>query len=186
MKRLREVCRLALAAAALSIAVTASVCRAENSPNPEESFVSCGSRDSCFDSLLEHLLTWPKQEQKPDQDNGEPPKEEPLESDRPDFTDSPKTVGRGRLQIESGYQFTRGIEGDLGNNAHDLPELLVQYGVAERLELRFAWDPGFVFDRQFDAGLGRVLSENGGSDIEMDLSMPWRNKIIGGPNRASS
>ena len=86
-------------------------------------------------------------------------KEEPLESDRPDFTESSTTVGYRRLQIESGYTYTQAIAGDPTHDAHDLPELLVRYGVAERLELRVAWDEGMVFDRCTDRNSGRVVTD---------------------------
>ncbi len=32
--------------------------------------------------------------------------DKPLETDRPDFTESPKTVGRGVVQLEGGYTYT--------------------------------------------------------------------------------
>lgn len=142
---------------------------AENSTN------SSSSAACCDDSLLARLLNWPKTEKKNDKDedakddsgNGDDDKQEPLESDRPNFTDSPATVGRDVLQFEGGYQYTRGIAGDRTHSANDLPELLIRYGVAERLELRVAWDPGFVFDRQFDPVAGRTIFDNGGSDMEL-------------------
>jgi hypothetical protein len=139
-------------------------------------------------SLLHRLLTWPKKEdtdekadgndsaEKTDKDKGgnkeeqhdeeEKDKEEPLESDRPDFTESSTTVGYRRLQIESGYTFTQAIAGDPSHNSHDLPELLVRYGLAERLELRVAWDEGIVFDRYIDRTSGRVVTESGSSDMD--------------------
>ncbi len=144
-------------------------------------------------SLLHRLLTWPKKEDKSEKaekndnaeakdqgnkenegeqndkekkDEEEENKEEPLESDRPDFTDSSTTVGYRRLQIESGYTFTQGIGGDPTHDAHDLPELLVRYGLAERLELRVAWDEGIVFDRYTDRNSGRVVSQSGSTDMD--------------------
>lgn len=135
---------------------------------------SARSAACCDDSLLARLLNWPEADKKKDEPGGDnengsdsAEKEEPLESDRPDFTDSPATVGRGRVQIESGYQFTSGIGGDRTHSAHDLPELLIRYGLAERLELRVAWNPGFVFDRQFDPVAGRTVIDNGGTDMEL-------------------
>jgi Putative MetA-pathway of phenol degradation len=151
----------------LSIAVTESSRAAENSTNSEISFLSDRPTVTDCRPLLDRLLTWPEKEKKAEGEGDEEAKEEPLESDRPNFTDSPATVGRGRLQIESGYQFTHAIAGDPTHNAHDLPELLVRYGVAERLELRVAWDPGFVFDRHADPNSGRIVTENGGSDMEL-------------------
>ena len=59
-------------------------------------------------------------------------KAEPIEADRPSFTNGPAVVPRGRLQVESGltYQSSRG--------AHDLsgPEAVLRYGLREDLELR--------------------------------------------------
>lgn len=101
-----------------------------------------------------------------DEKEDEEAKEEPLESDRPDFTEASTTVGYERLQIEAGYRYTLGKDGEPGHNTHDLPELLVRYGLAERLELRIAWDEGMVFDRSVDRALGRVITDTGSTDVE--------------------
>ena len=76
-------------------------------------------------------------------------------------------MGYRRFQIESGYTYTQAIGGDPTHDAHDLPELLVRYGVAERLELRLAWDEGFVFDRYTDRNSGRVVRDNGSTDLHV-------------------
>jgi hypothetical protein len=122
--------------------------------------------------ILTWLFTWSdKQPDKEDADEGEQKeqqeetKEEPLESDRPDFTESSTTVGRKRLQIESGYRFTQAKDGDRGDNSHDLPELLVRYGVAERLEVRVAWDEGMVFERNTNPSSGRTVTSDGSTDL---------------------
>jgi hypothetical protein len=119
-------------------------------------------------SLPQRLLTWPEKEGDKEGDQKEA-EEEPLESDRPDFTECSTTVGYRRLQIESGYTFTHGIAGDGTHNAHDLPELLVRYGVAERLELRLAWDEGMVFDSRRDRDSGRLLTVAGSTDVEFGI-----------------
>ena len=129
------------------------------------------------DSLMRRLLTWPKDEgdkekqgaenrDEGNNDEEKKEKDEPLESDRPDFTNTPTTVGYRRFQIESGYTYTLAIRGDPTHDAHDLPELLVRYGVAERLELRVVWDEGMVFDRYTDRTSGRVVTENGSTDVD--------------------
>jgi len=69
--------------------------------------------------------------------------EEPLVTDRPDFTESALTVGRGRLQVEGGYTFTK--KGD--DNNHSLGELLLRLGLLERLEARLGINPLSVVDR---------------------------------------
>jgi Putative MetA-pathway of phenol degradation len=168
MSPFKAMFRLFLATFVLLLADAASLPGAENPTNSEISFVSDRPTASLQgNSLLTHLLNWPEKEKPAEGEGSKDQKEEPLESDRPNFTDSPATVGRGRLQFEGGYQFIHGVAGDSTHDAHDLPELLVRYGVAERLELRIAWDPGFVFDRQADLASERIVTDSGGSDIEL-------------------
>ena len=163
--------RLCLSVAGVMLALVATrTLAAEDAPWLLAARPAAGERGS----LLRGLLTWPKEEGDKDKEgdankdeaNHDEEKEEPLESDRPDFTDSSTTVGFRRLQIESGYTFTHAIAGDPTHDAHDLPELLVRYGVAERLELRVAWDEGMVFDRYLDRHSGRVVTENGSTDVD--------------------
>ena len=61
--------------------------------------------------------------------------EEPIATDRPDFTESSSLVPPGRLQLESGWTYT---EGPSINpvNSQTWPELLGRLGVSRRLELR--------------------------------------------------
>ena len=95
-------------------------------------------------------------------------KEEPLESDRPDFTESSATVGDKVLQIEGGYTYTHAKAGIPSLDEHDLPELLVRYGIAERLELRLGWE-GWIFDHSSDGASGTSAGPqdvNGSSDTE--------------------
>jgi hypothetical protein len=116
--------------------------------------------------ILARLLKWPEKAEDEEGDGEKEDEESPLESDRPDFTESSTTVGKGRFQIEGGYTYTHNRTGNATTDTHDLPELLLRYGVAERLEMRLAWDEGVVFDRQTDRVTGRVVSESGSTDIE--------------------
>jgi hypothetical protein len=60
--------------------------------------------------------------------------DEPLITDRPDFTESAFAVGRGTLQLEAGTTYA-----DFGSTtATTLGELLVRYGIGRKLELRLA------------------------------------------------
>lgn len=60
--------------------------------------------------------------------------QEPLVTDRPDFTESTEVVRRGHVQVEGGYTFSRmGSE-----HRHAFGEVLVRVPVSARLELRFA------------------------------------------------
>jgi hypothetical protein len=74
---------------------------------------------------------------------GPPEMDEPLVSDRPDFTEATTTVGRGVVQIEAGYTFTIDRTGNLETVEHSFPELLCRIGIlAEWLELRIGYDHG--------------------------------------------
>lgn len=67
---------------------------------------------------------------------------EPLVTDRPDFTESPSTVGLGTLQIEGGYTFARHRSAAGRVDEHSFGELLFRYGVvADWLEFRAVVSP---------------------------------------------
>jgi len=77
--------------------------------------------------------------------------DDPLVTDRPDFTESAVTVTRGRTQIEAGYTFTE--SGDIEEQT--IGELLLRIGWTEIIELRV----GFNSRVQVD-GPGVDLSGN--------------------------
>lgn len=63
--------------------------------------------------------------------------EEPLASDRPDFTEASSTVGKGRIQLEVGYTFSRDRSQGATTVGHSYPEALLRVGaLAEWLEFR--------------------------------------------------
>ena len=75
--------------------------------------------------------------------SGGPDLSEPLITDRPDFTESAVTVGRGVAQLEMGYTYAYDDDGTDQTTAHSYPETLLRYGfLAEWLELRFGWNYG--------------------------------------------
>jgi len=87
---------------------------------------------------------------------GGPKRDEPIVTDRPDFTEASVTVGVGVVQLESGYTqfFDSGIGGSV--RTHSLPEALFRIGFYDDwLEFRIAQN--FV---QEDTALG----SNGGAD----------------------
>lgn len=76
---------------------------------------------------------------------------EPLVTDRPDFTESPLVVPQGRVQVESGYTYTR--TGD--EREHTFGEVLVRVPVSRKAELRLGL-PAYLRQRTAggrDAGL---------------------------------
>jgi hypothetical protein len=69
--------------------------------------------------------------------SGGPNLEEPLISDRPDFTEASVTVGRNVLQLETGYTYVFNDDAGVQTKAHSFPEALFRYGIfAEWFELR--------------------------------------------------
>ncbi|HEV7280699.1 MAG TPA: transporter [Pirellulaceae bacterium] len=71
---------------------------------------------------------------------GGPALDEPLVTDRPDFTEAPTTVGRGVAQLEFGYTYAWDDEGGK-SESHSFPETLLRVGIlADWLEARIAWN----------------------------------------------
>ena len=73
--------------------------------------------------------------------SGGPDLDERLVADRPDFTESSVTVGRGVAQLEMGYAYTIDRNNGERTGTSDYPQSLLRYGVfANWLELRAGWD----------------------------------------------
>lgn len=74
--------------------------------------------------------------------SGGPPVEDSLQTDRPDFVEASTTVGKGVLQIESGYTYIRNNDPGDVSTTHSIGEVLFRYGVIEDwLELRLGVFP---------------------------------------------
>ena len=99
--------------------------------------------------------------------------EEPLVTDRPDFTESSSTVGSGVLQLESGLTFADFQE---GADVTTLPELLARWGVLDKLELRFLL-PIYSWERAAGDGSGFLSS---GFGRKYELSQGRGDGFIGG------
>jgi len=87
-----------------------------------------------------------------------------IETDRDSFTAAVSTAGRGRLIFESAYSF---LDNRSTKETHGLPEVLLRYGLTERLELRLGGNyevGGAGNDVSGGAGAGEELS--GGGKLE--------------------
>ena len=72
--------------------------------------------------------------------DGGPKIDEPLVSDRPDFTEASVTVGCGVTQLEMGYTFTLDRSNGDTSQQQSYPELLLRQGMfADWFELRLSW-----------------------------------------------
>lgn len=101
-------------------------------------------------------------------EGGPPPLDEPLASDRPDFTEASSTVGRGVVQIETGYTFLSDNDGTAQLQTHSFPETLMRVGVlAEWLELRAAYNYGN--ERENVGGVRQTVS--GSEDLYLGLKL---------------
>ena len=89
------------------------------------------------------------------------PYDEPLVTDRPDFTESSSTVGCGVVQLEMGYTFTYNDDDVTGDKtrSHTTPEMLLRVGISDHVELRFVWT--YEWDEIETAG---VLTQPDGSN----------------------
>jgi hypothetical protein len=63
--------------------------------------------------------------------------EEPVETDRDAFTPVTKTAGKGLFILESAYTY---IDDRHVPATHSFPELLLRYGLTDRIELRLGWN----------------------------------------------
>ena len=90
---------------------------------------------------------------------------EPLVSDRPDFTESTVTMGRGEVQVEGGHTFTRVTS----SKENTTGELLVRIGLGSRAELRL--EPGSY--TKLTSPLGDASGrEDGGLGVKVRLHTP--------------
>jgi hypothetical protein len=136
-----------------------------------EPAASCDVRDnSCCNSIgsgcghgclrcRKTLLHWPGGEVNYVTEEDE---EEPLSTDRPDFTETSSTVGLGRTQVEFGYTFVRDTEGGVRVDTHSYPETLFRVGMfAEWFEFRIGWN--YVTERTVGGGVSETL--DGAEDL---------------------
>lgn len=107
------------------------------------------------------------------------PIDEPMVTDRPDFTESTLTVPRGRAQIELGYTYVYDEEDGVRAGDHVFPESLLRVGLAKAWELRVAWLGGSLTESMFretnDAG--RRVDVKDHDDGATDMSIGFKHHI---------
>lgn len=95
--------------------------------------------------------------------NGGPDLSKPLVTDRPDYTEASSTVGRGVVQLETGYTFTYDDSPSGRTTEHSFPESLLRIGLgAEWFEFRLAWNWGSSAETIFDGG---DINADGAEDL---------------------
>ena len=108
------------------------------------------------------------------------PMQEPLITDRPDFTESTETIPAKHFQLEAGYTFTYDREGKHRVRDHTAPELLLRIGLIENLELRIGWDGYSWTESQFEAETrsGRRTTHENWGQAANDLSLGFKYKLV--------
>jgi len=109
----------------------------------------------------------------------------PIETDRPDFTESSATVAKGRYQLEAGYTVQRAAN---RGSAHSLPETLLRIGVGSRVELRLAQnamvsDGVSTFD---DVVVGSKVALGGQRGVRPELALLVQTTLPTGGARISA
>jgi hypothetical protein len=93
-----------------------------------------------------------------------------INTDRPDFTDVATVVGKGVLQIETGYTFHYHTDGQIRTTNNTAPESLFRYGTSDRFEWRMKWT-GYSTANSDDVATGARIVQQGYSD--MVLGFKW-------------
>ena len=75
-----------------------------------------------------------------------------IETERHDFTQSTTTVGKGVTQFEFGYSFFHKSERGEDENSHTTPELMVRYGLTDKLEIRLRYNEVWQFGEEDFSG----------------------------------
>jgi hypothetical protein len=89
--------------------------------------------------------------------------DEPLATDRPDFTEASSVVGRGVLQLETGYTYAYDDEAGTRTRSHTAPEALFRYGISDNVEVRLVWN--YLWTDSTTAGV--TEREDGAEDLVM-------------------
>jgi hypothetical protein len=91
------------------------------------------------------------------------PYEERIETERHDFTQSTKTVGRGVAQLEAGYTYFYNDEDDEIEQSHATPEMLLRLGLSDDIEFRLRWNYTW-----------RFIDEANNADSAQDLNWSFK------------
>lgn len=93
--------------------------------------------------------------------------DEPISADRPDFVESSSVVGKGRFQLETGFNSEHHKADGVKERATSTPTLL-RFGLSDSLEFRVSSD-GFSRLRSEDTTTGITTRERGYSDLNIGI-----------------
>ncbi len=103
-----------------------------------------------------------------DEKDGEVDEPKEIETDRPDFTEASTTVGKGHIQLEAGYTYSRDRADGVTTHSHSYPEMLLRIGMcADWFELRL----GQNFGALRDEGAAAINTTNGAEDLYLGTKL---------------
>jgi hypothetical protein len=99
-----------------------------------------------------------------------------IETDRDSFTPATTIAGRGRLIVESAYTF---IDNRRVKETHSFPELILRYGLTERVELRLGWnyEVGGAGSEVTGAGSGAEEEFLAGRSVRREYTISYGMKV---------
>lgn len=101
--------------------------------------------------------------------DGGPKLDEPLVTDRPDFTEASSTVGRGVAQLEGGYTYSYDSDDTGSKKTHSFPETLLRVGVlADWFELRLGQN--YIEETRTEFGASRTTA-TGAEDLYLGCKL---------------
>ncbi len=106
--------------------------------------------------------------------------DEPLVTDRPDFTESTEVIPTAHLQFELGYIFTYDREQSERRRDQTFPEILVRIGIAPDFELRIGWEGYSITEELFDTPdrNGQIISREDTLQGSNDLTLGFKHKLF--------
>jgi len=139
-------------------ATPCAACGASESCGACEACVTCGG----WCAACENWCDWIRVGNGNGNGNGNG-EDEPLVTDRPDFTEASSVVGHGRIQLETGYTFVYNDSEDDGTitRTHGGPETLLRIGWTDHFEFRIFWN--YLWERSGDEATADTL--DGAEDL---------------------
>jgi hypothetical protein len=103
------------------------------------------------------------------------PCEERIETERHDFTQSAFTVGRGVVQLESGYTYIFNDDDGEIESSHTFPEMMLRVGLTEDIEFRVRWNYVWQFN---DEASDRIGSEDLRYSLKFQMTRQSRSGFL--------
>ena len=91
-------------------------------------------------------------------------REDSIETDRHDFTQSARTVGSGVAQLEFGYAYFYSDDGEEIESTHVTPEMMLRLGLNDWLEFSTRWNYAWRF-------VDEMTNRDGAEDLRMSFKI---------------